>query len=331
MGRKTHQAIGGPGRKVVVITLVLLIALGISGGVSRVSADCVGVAREWYFAEGYTGPGFQEYLCLGNHGNQPTTARVSFMFADGTCRETSYTVAACSRLTVDVNREAGAGREVSMVVSSSSRELAAERSMYFNYLGRWADGHATFGATSLSRNWYFAEGYTGPGFDEYICVLNPGDEPSALTFHFQTPQSALTINDGAFVPPRSRATFKVNDLLGADYQASLKLESDRPVVAERSMYFEYSGTGDRQWEGGHCVMGATAPSTRYYFAEGSTRVGFEEWLTIQNPGDSPVTVNAVYQLGPSQGEAVSRSYTVDAGRRHTVFVPHEVGLDKDVS
>ena len=309
-----------------------LVVLALFGpGIMPASAHNGEGVHRWYFAEGYTGSGFNEYLCLGNHGNQAATAQVSFMFADGTCLEASYTVAACSRLTVDVNREVGAGREVSILISSGSRELTAERSMYFNYLGKWSGGHATFGSTSLSENWYFAEGYTGPGFDEYVCVLNPGDEPSALTFHFQTPENALTISDGACVPPHSRATFKVNDLLGAGNQASLRLESDRPVLAERSMYFEYSGTGDRQWKGGHCVMGASALSTRYYFAEGSTRSGFEEWLTIQNPGDLPLTVNAFYQLGPAQGEAILRSYTVDAGRRHTVFVPHEVGPDKDVS
>ena len=45
---------------------------------------------------------------------------------------------------------------------------------------------------------------------------------------------------GLTVPAHSRGTFKVNDLLGADYQASLELESDQPVVAERSMYFAYA-------------------------------------------------------------------------------------------
>ena len=331
-GRKTENpATGKAARKAVIAALVLLVALGISGGVALASADYRSETFGWYFAEGYTGDGFQEYLCLGNHGDEAATAQVSFLFNGGAKQDATYTVAAHSRLTVDVNGEVGAGREVSILVGSESRELAAERSMYFEYMGRWTGGHATFGATSLSTNWYFAEGYTGDGFDEYICVLNPGDEPSSLTFHFQTPEGSVDIGDGARVPPHSRATFKVNDLLGPGREASLELESDRPVLAERSMYFDYSSSGGHQWEGGHCVVGAPALSTRYYFAEGNTRPGFEEWLVMQNPGLSPVTIDAVYRFGPSQGEAVTRTYTVEAGHRHTVFVPAEVGPGKDVS
>ena len=40
-------------------------------------------------------------------------------------------------------------------------------------------------------------------------------------------------------------------------------------------------------------MGApTGPS--YYFAEGTTRSEFEEWLTLQNPGAAEITVTAEY-------------------------------------
>ncbi len=97
------------------------------------------------------------------------------------------------------------------------------------------------------------------------------------------------------------------------------------------MYFDYLSTTSQHWEGGHCVMGATQLSTQFYFAEGTTRSGFESWLTLQNPHDHDITVNAVYQLGQGQGVPRERSYGVKAGSRRTVFVADEVGKEKDVS
>ncbi len=60
---------------------------------------------------------------------------------------------------------------------------------------------------------------------------------------------------------------------------SLKVTSDRGIVAERPMYFDYQG----KWTGGHDVLGANAPSKSWYFAEGTTRAGFDQWLCLQNP------------------------------------------------
>ena len=285
----------------------------------------------FYFAEGYTGPGFQEYLCLGNPGGTQATAAITYLYKDGTTRQGEVAIPPNSRATVNVNGEAGADKEVSLMVTSQQK-IVAERPMYFNYQGRWTGGHDAVGATTPSYICYFAEGYTGSGFEEWICVLNPGDSPANLTFYFQTQEEGLKTVDGLSVPPHSRGSFRANDLLGGkSYQTSLTLTSDTPIVAERPTYFDYTGTGGWHWEGGHCVMGATTLWRQYYFAEGTTRGGFEEWLTIQNPGPIEISVNATYQLGPGQGDPVPASYTVPPSSRRTVYVPDEVGSDKDVS
>ncbi len=73
------------------------------------------------------------------------------------------------------------------------------------------------------------------------------------------------------------------------------------------MYFDYMGMSDGHWDGGHCVMGVPDLSKEYYFAEGTTRAGFEEWLTIQNPHDHEISVSAVYQMQAGQGSPVTRA------------------------
>ena len=280
------------------------------------------------FAEGYTGAGFQEYICLGNANPYPAEVTIFYLLPDNYYWDQKLTVPANARLTANVNAEVP-DMEVSAYIVSNV-EIAVERPIYFNYGGGWTGGHDTVASRWLSKNWFFAEGYTGPGFEEWICVLNLYDAPANLTFHFQTAEEGEVVRT-ASLAPGTRGSFKVNDLLGPNYSCSLWLESDVLLVAERSMYFDYTGTCDGHWEGGHCVMGLPGLCKEFYFAEGTTRTGFEQWLTIQNPDDSDINVTATYVMEGGQGDPVNKNYTVGAGQRLTVFVPGEVGMERDLS
>jgi hypothetical protein len=312
-------------------------AMALEGAELAVGTQCEYGCQVWraqastvlYFAEGYTGSGFREYLCLGNPQSREARAAVTYLFGDGTSLSRVVVVPAESRLTLLVNADVGADKEVSVQLECDA-SIAAERPMYFTYNGILAGGHDAMGVSSPSTTWYFAEGYTGTGFDEWICVLNPGNTRADLTFRFQTQEEGEQVKAGLAVPARSRRSFRVNDILGADLQNSLALESSAPVVAERPIYFDYYGTIGHHWQGGHCVPGATELAQVYYFAEGTTRAGFEEWLTLQNPNPHAITVNATYQLGDGQGNPVDKSYAVKPGKRYTVYVPGEVGAEKDV-
>ncbi|MBU1669979.1 MAG: hypothetical protein KKF41_03415 [Actinobacteria bacterium] len=280
----------------------------------------------FYFAEGYTGENFQEYATFENPNGTAADTWITCMFPDGTTQSQYYSLAPASRLTVDMNQLVGAGKEVSMRVVSTGTGMVAERPMYFNYNGAWTGGSDAIGATSANTSWYFAEGNTLDDFDEYITVLNPGDTTANITFHYMVEGLGQKDASGS-VGAHSRATFKTRDQIGSNLNASLHLSSDQPVVAERPMYFNYHGA----WTGGHDVVGANSPAKSWYLAEGTTRDNFEEWLCLQNPGSSPVIVNARYMLGSGQGDPISKSYTVPARERLTVSVNKEIGSNKDDS
>ena len=148
-----------------------------------------------------------------------------------------------------------------------------------------AGGHCAAALDAPSTTWFFAEGTTRPGFDEWICVLNAGEATSDLTFRFLLPDG-----EGApfraSLPPRSRFTLNVNQAAGPGLDVSVILESSLPVAAERAMYFRYGSGG---WAGGHCERGAVSASTQWLFAEGATHPGFETWLCLSNPQDVPVS------------------------------------------
>ncbi len=277
-----------------------------------------------YFAEGYTGSGFAEWLSVGNFGATNAGFILHYMTPDGGIRIFNHTVPDASRASINVNGEVGADQQVSVVIYYAAT-LLAERPMYFDYMGM-TGGHDTLGAAAPATTWYFAEGYTGGGFDEYVSVLNPQASAATLTFRFQTQEAGERDFAGIAVPAHTRSSFRVNDMLGSGYQASLALSSDIPVVAERPMYFNYGG-----WTGGSCVTGATSLGTEYYFAEGTTRDGFSEYLTLQNPGASPIDVAADYQFGSGQGAPFSETYRVGATSRVTIPVFTRVSAGKDVS
>ena len=292
-----------------------------AGGTAVSTGYFLPVASESYFAEGYTGNGFQEYLCLGNLEAQTTHARAIYMFPNGTTQEQDVAVPASGRTTVDVNEAVGPGRECLRPGGSGPGHRRASH------------------VFQLQRPHGRARRNRGPPFP------TPGTSPRATpapgltsTYACSTPALRQPISPSASRPRKRgaskdglrggrphRGTFKINDMLGPDYQASLKLESTQPVVAERPIYFNYHDA----WSGGDCVMGAPVLSKGYYFAEGNTRAGFDEWLTLQNPGAADISVHAVYQLG--EGAPIPKDYVVPAGSRKTLYVPSEVGPDKDVS
>ncbi|MCG2795339.1 MAG: hypothetical protein L6427_05670, partial [Actinomycetia bacterium] len=79
---------------------------------------------------------------------------------------------------------------------------------------------------------------------------------------------------------RSAGDFSTYDTLlaGGNQDVSMKVESNRDIVAERPMYFNYHG-----WcTGGTDEVGVSEPGTTWYLAEGATHPGFDEWICIQN-------------------------------------------------
>ena len=58
------------------------------------SVGATGPAREWQFAEGYTGPGFQQFVTIANPGAGDTSAHVRFRLADGAVVSTDVPVPA---------------------------------------------------------------------------------------------------------------------------------------------------------------------------------------------------------------------------------------------
>ncbi|MDY6796924.1 MAG: PQQ-binding-like beta-propeller repeat protein [Actinomycetota bacterium] len=315
----------------------------VSGGLVYSTADgrlyaydeFVPSSYDWYFAEGYTGNNFEEWLTLANPGSgadDDAVVSVTYIFnGDRDPLTIDYPLPAGTRSTIDVKGTVGPDYEVSLEVVSD-KPIVAERPIYFDYQGLenhdWTGGHCVVGADEPLKTWYFAEGTTLDGFEEWLTLANTNDELATVEVTYLY-GNGDPLHVEYYIPGNRRVTYSVNEEAGDDRDVSIVVDSNRPIVAERPMYFDYMGLEANSWTGGHCVMGAVETSRSWYFAEGYTGEGFEEWLTLANPNadDANVAVTYLYQ----GEEAATENYAVAANTRRTLSVNLEAGSGKDVS
>jgi hypothetical protein len=288
----------------------------------------------WYFAEGYTGPGFDEFLTIMNPNSTDAYVRITYYLTTGGAPIVKeLTARANRRETVVVHDTAvGVGRQPSGVGVSAKVEslnnvrLVVERPMYFTYGPGWTDGHNVMGTFAPNTTWYFADGSTETNRDMYLTINNPDPTYPAtiqLTYYFAT--GTVIIKEPFSVSPNTRYTVAVyngsmsnNADLGigrGQPDVAVKVESINNVgiVAERPIYFDYNG-----WTGGHTVVGAPAPQNIFFFAEGYTGIGFDEFLVILNPTSSTASVKITYFL--EAGPQAPKTISVGPKRRKKVAV-----------
>ena len=205
----------------------------------------------WYFAEGTTRAGFEEWLCLANPNNVDAAVQVTYLFPDGEAVVLPCVVPAMKRFTVDVNATVGPGRDVALKVESD-QPVVAERPMYFSYNWMWDGGHITIGAPTTRTTWFFAEGTTRAGFDEWLCLSNPGDLDARVNIVYAFQDGGTQVQELTLVPGQ-RFSVAVRRVVGPDKDVSVTVESDQGLVVERSLYFTYHDA----WDGGHNTIGCS--------------------------------------------------------------------------
>jgi len=282
------------------------------------------LSRHWYFAEGYTADNFEEWITIQNPNPEWAVVDVTYYVNGGQPIQRQHRVAPTSRYTISVNQNAGVGLEVSTALHSD-QPILAERPMYFNFQGKMDGGHIVMGSNYLAQDWYLAEGATFDPFTEYITIQNPNPAPATVAVAYYTPSGGPITRNHA-VPANSRYTINAGADSGQASDLSAYLHSNQPILVERPMYFDmlYGGL-----PGGHCATGVNSPSTEWYFGEGYTGAGFDEWLTVQNPGGAQANLTVTYYV---QGRApITRNHTVPPQSRYTIHVDQDAGEDLQLS
>lgn len=274
---------------------------------------------DWYLAEGSTDWGFRTYICIQNPTEIENPTTIRFMRSDGRNFEQEVTLTGRSRYTLDCMNVPGLQKADFSVQVVSESPVIAERAMYFKDHDGKSGGHASAGVTAPSTTWYLAEGYTGRGFDTYVLVQNPGDSSASVRLDYMLPSDKV-VSTREEIPPRSRRTVHVDTVAGLEStDVSVGIESNVPVVAERSIYFNYGGITE-----GTNSTGVTAPGNQWYLAEGFTAQGFDSFILLENPGYEGSA--ATIEFMKADGSVVKIARTMPARSRQTVKVNEVEGM-----
>lgn len=280
----------------------------------------VAPALEWYLAEGCTNWGFSTFILLQNPCEAASDVTLSLLRPDGMTGVFKYTMPPESRLTVDASTLPAFETTDFSTSIVATEPVVAERSMYFKDHKGMTGGTSSLAVSAPSRTWYLAEGHTGDGFDNYILLENPNQLTTGARLTFMLPGGQTRVFDYELAP-RSRKTVYVNELEGlSNIDEAVGIQSTLPVVAERSLYFNYKGIKEASNS-----IGTPSPSETWYFAEGCTGVGFDTWLCLLNPLDTEAGVYMRFMK--PDGTLVEKAVTLAPRARLTIMLNQVPGLE----
>jgi hypothetical protein len=250
----------------------------------------------WFLAEGSTVLDFDLFYLLQNP--QATTAHttVRFLLPSGATVTRTYDLAPGSRTTIYVNLIQGLGETDVSGDISADVPIVVERAMYRTVPGQpFGVGHNAMGVTAAATEWFLAEGATGPFFDLYVLIANPGSTVAVVEARYAKPDgTAVTRN--YTVGANSRHSVFVESIPGLENTSvatTLTSSNGAPFVAERAMYWP---GGFFDYYEGHSSAGSTTTAAEWVVAgaESGGATGAQTYVLIANTanraGEATITL-----------------------------------------
>ncbi len=310
-------------------------AMGVKSG-----GDVVGITHTgttFYFADlavgSETGGGsYASFIPVLNPGSSATTVTAHY-FANGQqVGSQQLTIAPDARGTIFPSSTIPTLPLHVAVVLRATQPVVVERSTYFRNIhggnaGVVSGATDVVGMQHVSNDWLFAEGFTGRGFQQNFVITNldPAMTQANVTINLEyTDGTRRSYN--VSVKPQSQLFWNVNTnaLYPTSQAVSAEITSGGAnIIVERQMFFKYNHVGNGRTLtviGGTDVGGQVGPAvaTSYSFAEGYTNVGYDEWLTIQNPTANSETITIT--LANAKGNVYTFSVSVVSHSRYTVDI-----------
>jgi hypothetical protein len=213
----------------------------------REGHDSIGTtapAKSYYLAEGTTSWGFTTYILVQNPNAAEATVRLTYMTGAGPVQQAPFKMPAQSRKTVRVN-DAMPGKDFSTQVDGDI-PIIAERAMYWG--GGTALGeacHDSIGLAEPHSTFYLPDGETQGGYETYTLIGNPNAAAADVKISYLLPGGKHVVSFTATIPASSRATFNMADKVPSGRAAVMveTLTAGKPVLVERSMYWNSRGAG----------------------------------------------------------------------------------------
>jgi hypothetical protein len=274
-------------------------------------------ATAYVVPEGSTGTFFSTDLLIANPTDAPVEANIRLLTeTSGDISLGDQLLPAMSRTTIrvdDLPGLAALGAFSSVVTSLTGAPLIVEQSTFWDSTSYGSHGAA---AIEGARNKFlFSEGSQG-FFETFLLLANPNGVAADVTVSFLR-EGNLPISKPFTLEPNSRTSVSagtIPELVNTSF--SIVVDSNLPIVAERSMYFGRPEFGSRTFEGGHDSPGVSLATTQWNFAEGASGTFFDTFYLLGNAGSRAADVTFKYQL--AGGGTVTTNHVVPAFGRLTV-------------
>ena len=311
---KVPEAAGGSRGSGTTVNVTVTSTAGTSNAMEFTITEAPVTYPTWYLAEGTTDWGFDTYISIENPNEEAVTAEITYMTGEGEVPGGSFTLPAMSQATVNPADTLGEKDFSTKVDCIEGKTIAVDRTLTWTGEGASSpEGHSSVGVTSPATTWYLPEGSSKWGFETWLLIQNPGTQDANVTVTYMIEGSEPKTVKHA-VPKTSRQSYSLESEAGR-VDASIKVESDRPVIPERAMY------RDNRREG-HDSIGTTTPVSDYYLAEGTTAWGFTSYVLVQNPNPTPADVTITY-MTPT-GPVYQVPFQMSANSRKTIRVNDEL-------
>ena len=266
----------------------------------------------WYLAEGSTDWGFTTYITIENPNTSEVSCHVTYMTGSGAKQIPDVTLPPESQLTFNPQSDLGnTDFSTKVECTDPKKNIAVDRTMTWTGPGaKSPEAHSSVGVSLPAKTWYLPEGSCQWGFETWLLMQNPNDTEATCQVTYMTEGKGYKAVEHK-VPANSRKTYNMADDTGFPADASVKVESDIPVIPERAMYRNNRREG-------HDSIGTTTPAPDYYLAEGTTDWGFTTYVLVQNPNSSPTDVSITYMTG--SGPVEMPAVRMDPNSRKTIRV-----------
>lgn len=274
----------------------------------------------WYLAEGTTAWGFSTYITIENPNPEPTNVEITYMTEVGAVPGGMLTLPARSQTTVNPETVVPNRDFSTKLASDGGKPIFADRTMVWTGPGApSSEAHCSAGVPSPAEVWYLPEGSSEWGFECWLLIQNPNPVQATcrITYMIEgAPPQVLTKT----VPANSRRTYNMAGDIGS-HDASIQVESNVPVIPERSMYRNNRREG-------HVSIGTTEKAEGYFLAEGTSAWGFTTYILVQNPNSTSVDVTITYMT--DSGPVPQPTFSMSPNSRETIRV-NDVLPNRDFS
>jgi CSLREA domain-containing protein len=298
-----------------------------SGYGSHMETSIAKPLTRWYLAEGATTGGFNLFYLIQNPTATDANVEVVYLRPAPLAPITrTHTVNANSRFSLHVNGDDPLldDAEIAAVITSTNDvPIIVERSMYLDSAGQlFGAGHGSAAIADLSTHWFFAEGATGPFFNLYILVANPGSTDAQIEARYLLP-SGQVITKSYVATAHSRLTIGVHaegpELANTPVSTIITSTNNVPVLAERAMWWPAAPLA-AEWTEAHNSAGAVQTGEKWGLAEGEEGgpSNVQTYVLIANTSDVAGTVQVKLIFEDGTTTELDTPLTVSANSRTTL-------------